>query len=133
MFSAITASSLVEDLVDQSVLQRLFGGHIVENNDIFDTVRETGDHGPFNSWGRDRFWSLIKYDHMGLYGAEKFPYAKLDAVDTTVLRHNRIQGNRGFGIDLDDGSTNYEITNEMAREEMKSKLSVSWLKNNGIN
>ena len=28
---------------------------------------------------------------------------------------------------------NYEITNDMAREEMKSKLSVSWLKNNGIN
>ena len=27
----------------------------------------------------------------------------------------------------------YEITNEMAREEMKNKLSVSWLKNNGIN
>ena len=29
--------------------------------------------------------------------------------------------------------SNYEITNEMAREEMKSKLSVSWLKNNSIN
>ena len=29
--------------------------------------------------------------------------------------------------------SNYEITNDMAREEMKSKLSVSWLKNNGIN
>ena len=29
--------------------------------------------------------------------------------------------------------SNYEITNEMAREEMKSKLSVSWLKNNDIN
>ncbi len=28
--------------------------------------------------------------------------------------------------------SNYEITNEMAREEMKSKLSVSWLKNNGL-
>ena len=27
--------------------------------------------------------------------------------------------------------SNYEITNEMAREEMKNKLSVSWLKNNG--
>lgn len=26
--------------------------------------------------------------------------------------------------------SNYEITNEMAREEMKSKLSVSWLRNN---
>ncbi len=29
--------------------------------------------------------------------------------------------------------SNYEIANEMAREEMKSKLSVSWLKNNGVN
>ena len=29
--------------------------------------------------------------------------------------------------------TNYEITNEMAREEIKSKLSVSWLKNNSLN
>ena len=29
--------------------------------------------------------------------------------------------------------SNYEITNEMAREEMKSKLSVSWLKNNSVN
>ena len=26
---------------------------------------------------------------------------------------------------------NYDITNEMAREEIKNKLSVSWLKNNG--
>ena len=29
--------------------------------------------------------------------------------------------------------SNYEITNEMSREEIKNKLSVSWLKNNGIN
>ena len=29
--------------------------------------------------------------------------------------------------------TNYEITNDMAREEIKNKLSVSWLKNNSIN
>lgn len=29
--------------------------------------------------------------------------------------------------------SNYEITNEMAREEIKNKLSVSWLKNNQIN
>lgn len=28
---------------------------------------------------------------------------------------------------------NYDITNEMAREEIKNKLSVSWLKNNSIN
>ena len=29
--------------------------------------------------------------------------------------------------------SNYEITNEMAREEIKNKLSVSWLKNNNLN
>ena len=29
--------------------------------------------------------------------------------------------------------SNYEITDEMAREEMKNKLSVSWLKNNNLN
>ena len=29
--------------------------------------------------------------------------------------------------------SNYEITNDMAREEMKNKLSVSWLKNNNLN
>lgn len=28
---------------------------------------------------------------------------------------------------------NYEINNEMAREEIKNKLSVSWIKNNNIN
>jgi len=26
---------------------------------------------------------------------------------------------------------NYDITNEMAREEIKNKISVSWLRNNG--
>lgn len=29
---------------------------LIEYNDVFDTVKETGDHGSFNSWGRDRFW-----------------------------------------------------------------------------
>jgi len=33
-----------------------FGGHLIELCDVFDTVKETGDHGSFNSWGRDRFW-----------------------------------------------------------------------------
>ena len=28
---------------------------------------------------------------------------------------------------------NYEISNELAREEIKNKLSVSWIKNNNIN
>ena len=33
-----------------------WGGHTIEFCDVFDTVKETGDHGSFNSWGRDRYW-----------------------------------------------------------------------------
>ena len=39
-----------------NISEGTWGGHILEFNDIFDTVKETGDHGSFNSWGRDRYW-----------------------------------------------------------------------------
>ncbi|MBO5299479.1 MAG: PDZ domain-containing protein [Clostridia bacterium] len=87
-----------------------FGGHRFINNLVFDTVRETGDHGPFNSWGRDRFWSLDGFDTGGNNGTNKRKVSTLDAIETTVIAHNMFVGNRGFGIDLDDGSTNYMIT-----------------------
>ncbi len=41
-----------------NISEGTFGGHVIEYCDVFDTVRETGDHGSFNSWGRDRFWHL---------------------------------------------------------------------------
>lgn len=90
-----------------------FGGHIISDNDMFDTVRETGDHGPFNSWGRDRFWSLGEFVHNYQYGDLKRPYAQHDAIETTILEHNRLYGTRGFGLDLDDGSTNYILKNNL--------------------
>ena len=31
-----------------------FGGHEIAHNWIYNSVLETSDHGPFNSWGRDR-------------------------------------------------------------------------------
>ena len=39
-----------------------WGGHVIEYCDVFDTVKETGDHGSFNSWGRDRYWGLQSVD-----------------------------------------------------------------------
>ncbi|MDR0749471.1 MAG: right-handed parallel beta-helix repeat-containing protein [Tannerellaceae bacterium] len=93
-----------------NISEGTWGGHIIEWNDVFDTVRETGDHGSFNSWGRDRFWhpdrntldSLLTTDaHRALILA--------DAIETTVIRHNRFRCDRGWDIDLDDGSTNYHI------------------------
>jgi len=84
-----------------------WGGHIIEFNDIFDCVLETSDHGPFNSWGRDRFWSLAGGD------AVKKQYVFLDAMETTVIRNNRIWHNSAWDIDLDDGSSNYDIYNNL--------------------
>ncbi|MCM2369730.1 PDZ domain-containing protein [Aporhodopirellula aestuarii] len=92
-----------------------WGGHLIEFNDIFDCVRETSDHGPFNSWGRDRFYALGGYNHNGGGGSEKRPYAFLDAWKTTVIRNNRVHYDEptSYGIDLDDGSSNYEIYNNL--------------------
>lgn len=90
-----------------------FGGHIIENNDLFDCVTETADHGPINCWGRDRYWSVPQHDAMGYYGKEKRPFALLDAVDTSIIRGNRVSANYAFGIDIDDGASNYDIYNNL--------------------
>ena len=97
-----------------NICENAFGGHTVSNCDLFDCVRETGDHGPFNSWGRDRFWTLRDADdRTGKFGLEKKPYVLADMLEPNVIRHNRVVGNRGFGIDLDDGSSNYLIENNL--------------------
>ncbi|MDQ6421483.1 right-handed parallel beta-helix repeat-containing protein [Paenibacillus sp. LHD-117] len=83
-----------------------WGGHVIEFNDIYDTVRETGDHGPFNSWGRDRFWCLSQSHGPASHGAGDIC---LDAREPVVIRNNRFRDRKGWGIDLDDGSSNYVV------------------------
>jgi hypothetical protein len=65
-----------------------------------------------NSWGRDRFW------HPNIHEVERqvakdpgLPF--LDAMRPTVLRHNRWRCDNGWDIDLDDGSSNYVIYNNL--------------------
>jgi hypothetical protein len=84
-----------------------FGGHIIEHCDVFDTVLETGDHGSFNSWGRDRFWELE--------GAPAHELESLALLDTkkTIIRNSRWRCDHGWDVDLDDGSSNYEIYNNL--------------------
>ncbi len=89
-----------------------WGGNVIEFNDVFNTVLETGDHGAFNSWGRDRFWlpDIKKVDSM----VEKYPeLPQLDAIKPNILRNNRFYCAHGWDIDLDDGSTNYRIYNNV--------------------
>ncbi|TWU46070.1 hypothetical protein Poly51_54650 [Rubripirellula tenax] len=90
-----------------------WGGHLIEGCDVFDTVLETHDHGSFNSWGRDRYW---RSDHLTASQAavDKDPTLPfLDAVETTVIRNNRFRCDHGWDIDLDDGSSNYDIYNNL--------------------
>lgn len=97
-----------------NICENAFGGHTISNCDLFDCVRETGDHGPFNSWGRDRFWTVSNAsDHTGKNGLKKKPYALADMLEPNAIRHNRVVGSRGFGIDLDDGSSNYQIEDNL--------------------
>jgi hypothetical protein len=91
-----------------NISEGTFGGHRIEFCDVFDTVRETGDHGSFNSWGRDRYWGLKDAPPEALPAL-----ARLDAVEPTVLRNNRWRCDRGWDVDLDDGSSNYEISNNL--------------------
>ena len=95
-----------------NVSEGTWGGHIIEYNDVFNTVLETSDHGAFNSWGRDRFWhpnrsvmNKITTDN------PEMPY--WDAIHTTEIRFNRFRCDHGWDIDLDDGSSNYIVSNNV--------------------
>ncbi|WP_246008203.1 PDZ domain-containing protein [Chitinophaga lutea] len=89
-----------------------WGGHMISHNDVFNTVLETGDHGAFNSWGRDRFWRPERRIIDSIVAAR--PSIKfLDAMKPTVIRNNRFACDHGWDIDLDDGSGNYIIENNV--------------------
>ncbi|EAR02044.1 PDZ domain-containing protein [Maribacter sp. HTCC2170] len=89
-----------------------WGGHIIDYNDVFNTVLESGDHGAFNSWGRDRFWhpNRNELDKLVIDNPEM---PKWDAIHTTIIRNNRFRCDHGWDIDLDDGSSNYHIYNNV--------------------
>lgn len=89
-----------------------WGGHLIERCDVFDTVLETHDHGSFNSWGRDRYWRSDRGTSQTFIDNEpNLPF--LDAMHTTTIRSSRWRCDHGWDIDLDDGSSNYEIYNNL--------------------
>ena len=91
-----------------NISEGTFGGHVIEFCDVFGTVRETGDHGSFNAWGRDRFWRLG-----GAPADELAELSKLDMVKPNIIPNSRWRCDHGWDVDLDDGSSNYEIYNNV--------------------
>ena len=95
-----------------NISEGTWGGHIIEGCDVFDTVLETHDHGSFNSWGRDRFWHRDRALSQEFINKEPdLPF--LDAIKTTIIRNSRWRCDHGWDIDLDDGSSNYDIYNNL--------------------
>ena len=95
-----------------NVSEGTWGGHVIEYNDVFNTVKESGDHGSFNSWGRDRYWHPDKRILDSIV-ATNFDLALLDVVKSVIIRNNRMRCDHGWDIDLDDGSSNYIIYNNL--------------------
>jgi hypothetical protein len=90
-----------------------WGGHHIDFCDIFDTVLETGDHGSFNSWGRDRWWETKGLDFDTLLDGKYAELPVLDVIEPNTLSNSRWRCDHGWDIDLDDGSTNYRIYNNL--------------------
>jgi hypothetical protein len=100
-----------------------WGGHVIEYNQTHDTVRETSDHGPFNAWGRDRGWALAQ-SH-GTYTPDRSLdvwEALVDVMEPVIVRQNFFDEKSGWGLDLDDGATNYEIYNNISVGGVSMKL-----------
>ena len=96
-----------------NISEGTWGGHVVESCDVFDTVKETGDHGSFNSWGRDRYWGLKGVDLNTVTLGDDKGLPLLDVVRPITLRNNRWRCDHGWDIDLDDGSSNYRIEDNL--------------------
>jgi len=96
-----------------------WGGHIIEYNHIHETVQETDDHGPINSWGRGHNWCV------GHFGGDVYHDpgdTRRDSKFTTIIRNNLIRekvmdflpyGASNLGIDMDDGSSNFHVYNNL--------------------
>jgi hypothetical protein len=95
-----------------NISEGTFGGHVIEYCDVFNTVLETGDHGSFNSWGRDRFWDPdIPTMNREVGKNPGLPY--LDMLEPNIIRNSRWRCDHGWDIDLDDGSSQYRIYNNL--------------------
>jgi hypothetical protein len=115
-----------------------WGGHLLAFNDVFDTVLESGDHGSFNSWGRDRYWHPDRRQLDSLSSVHP-EWILLDAFQPTIIRNNRFRCDHGWDIDLDDGSSNYKIYNNLClqgglklREGFYRTVENNVLVNNGF-
>jgi len=76
------------------------GGDTVTRNLIFNTCRESGDHGPINSWDRQPYLTSVRTGRPSLVPENRY-----------INRNFIVSNYHGFkGVDNDDGSSWYQIS-----------------------
>jgi Right handed beta helix region/PDZ domain len=102
-----------------------WGGHVIENNDLFNCVQHTGDNGSINVWGRSRFWASSGNSTLAagtsfegttgtkLTDGQAKDLMKLDVVEPITIEHNRFWHDGDWAIDLDDGSSNFKVQDNL--------------------
>ena len=104
-FQAKTAQTTIKDNVMFNMPRAAInfndgfgGGNIVSGNLIWNTCRESGDHGPINTWDRQAFFTDV-------------PEPPGFSPVQTLIQSNFIFANYGAaqGVDNDDGSSYYTI------------------------
>jgi hypothetical protein len=102
-----------------------WGGHLIQNNDIFNCVQHTGDNGSINAWGRGRFWAASGNNSLApgtsfagangtqLNDAQAEQMMRLDVLAPITIQHNRFWHNGDWAVDLDDGSSNFVIRDNL--------------------
>ncbi|AKU18836.1 hypothetical protein VV02_11205 [Luteipulveratus mongoliensis] len=102
-----------------------WGGHDIKNNDLFNCVQSTGDNGSINAWGRSRFWASAGNNQLGpdtefegskgtkLTDSQAKHLMKLDVLEPITIEHNRFWHDGDWAIDLDDGSSNYVVKDNL--------------------
>lgn len=98
-----------------------WGGNDIKNNDFYDCVSGSGDNGSINAWGRSRFWApgsagsnnVLASTGQPMDDATARQIMKLDQVEPTVIEHNRFWHDGDWAIDLDDGTSNMVLRNNL--------------------
>jgi len=104
------------------------GGDVVSHNLVFSTCRESGDHGPFNSWDRQPFLTTVKDGtpsmhmawreiHHNFFIDNYSPQENVDNDDGSAYYHTHdnffVYGGNGMKNDF-GGHDNYHLHNVYA-------------------
>ena len=81
------------------------GGNNISGNILFNFCRDSGDHGPFNSWDRQMFLVEQPVD-----GGAPSPYPRFNTIHHNIMIANY---NSQEGVDNDDGSGYFHTYNNV--------------------